>query len=104
VALLAGFANVYFQDTQHICEVGFQMLFYITPILYKPETLEGHRLGWLLRLNPLVPLLDLVRLPIVQGQAPGLATFALAGLIVLATVTAAGVTLATLQRRLIFHL
>src|SRR5262249_22671644 len=26
VALLAGFANVYFQDTQHLCDVGFQIV------------------------------------------------------------------------------
>src|SRR5262249_2184645 len=38
LAVLAGFANVYFQDTQHLCEVGFQILFYLTPIIY-PESL-----------------------------------------------------------------
>jgi ABC-type polysaccharide/polyol phosphate export permease len=104
VAILGAFANVFFQDTQHICEIGFQILFYLTPILYKPETLDAHRLGWLLRLNPLVPLLDMIREPIVHAHAPSAATFALGASIVLVTVTAAGVTLATLQRRLIFHL
>ena len=28
LALIAGFANVYFQDTQHLADVGFQILFY----------------------------------------------------------------------------
>jgi ABC-type polysaccharide/polyol phosphate export permease len=38
-ALLAGFANVYFQDTQHLCDVGFQIIFYATPIIYDPRDL-----------------------------------------------------------------
>src|SRR5207245_2440376 len=37
LAVLAGFANVYFQDTQHMAEIGFQILFYMTPIIY-PES------------------------------------------------------------------
>src|SRR4051812_2516420 len=32
LALLAGFMNVYFQDTQHLFDVFFQILFYATPI------------------------------------------------------------------------
>ena len=34
LALLAGFANVYFQDTQHLTDVGFQILFYATPVFF----------------------------------------------------------------------
>ena len=41
LAVLAGFANVYFQDTQHLCEVGFQILFYLTPIMYPEELLRA---------------------------------------------------------------
>jgi ABC-type polysaccharide/polyol phosphate export permease len=103
-AVLTAFANVYFQDTQHICEIGFQILFYLTPIMYKPEVLETNHLGWLLRLNPLVPFLDLVRQPIVAGQVASPASFVLAGVMAVVTTTAAGFTLATLQRRLVFHL
>jgi ABC-2 type transport system permease protein len=36
LAVLSGFANVYFRDTQHLCEVGFQILFYATPIVWMP--------------------------------------------------------------------
>ena len=41
-AVLAGVANVYFQDTQHLTEVGFQMLFYATPIIYYADQLRNN--------------------------------------------------------------
>src|SRR5437588_4063178 len=77
-AVLAGVANVYFQDTQHLTEVGFQMLFYATPIIYPASQLRENNLGWLLNLNPLVSLLELVRQPILEGQVPTMGTFAVA--------------------------
>jgi ABC-type polysaccharide/polyol phosphate export permease len=104
LAVLAGFANVMFQDTQHLAEVGFQLLFYMTPIIYPEKTLRENHLGWLLQYNPLVVLLRLFREPIVHGQATSLATYATAGAIVLAAAAAAMFTLARWQRRLIFYL
>jgi ABC-type polysaccharide/polyol phosphate export permease len=107
-AVLAGVANVYFQDTQHLTEVGFQMLFYATPIIYDDELfnklLQSYKLGWFLNMNPLVPLLKLVRQPILHGNAPSWENFMVAAMIVLVTLAAAGWTLSRLQRRLIFHL
>jgi ABC-type polysaccharide/polyol phosphate export permease len=104
VALLAGFANVYFQDTQHLCEVGFQILFYATPVMYPASMLRDNHLSWLVTYNPLVALLELIRQPILEGRVPELATFAAATATVLVTATTAGLMLIRLQRRLIFHL
>lgn len=104
LAVLAGSATVYFQDTQHICEVGFQMLFYATPIIYKVGNLRETGLEWMLNYNPLVAFLDLVRIPILEAQVPAAQTFVTATLIAAAVLLAAGLTLARLQRRLIFHL
>jgi lipopolysaccharide transport system permease protein len=104
VAVLAGVANVYFQDTQHLTEVGFQMLFYATPIIYYPEQLQESNLGWLLKVNPMVSLLELVRQPILKGEVPTLGTFTVAITTVVIAFLAASWTLARLQRRLIFHL
>ncbi len=103
-ALLAGFANVYFQDTQHLCEVGFQILFYATPIMYPADRLRDSHLAWLVNYNPLVALLELVRQPILEGRVPTTATYATAAATVLVTAVIAAGTLIRLQRRLIFHL
>lgn len=101
---LAGLANVYFQDTRHLCEVGFQMLFYATPIIYEARLLEDHRLGWLVQCNPLVPFLKLLRDPVLEGRAPSLMTYLFALAVASAAAGLAGLVLARLQRRLIFHL
>jgi ABC-type polysaccharide/polyol phosphate export permease len=104
LAVLAGFANVLFQDTQHLSEIGFQILFYATPIMYLPSLLKGLSIGWLLEYNPVVPLLQLIREPILYGRIPTMETYITAVLIVFLAVVMAGATLARLQRRLIFHL
>jgi ABC-type polysaccharide/polyol phosphate export permease len=105
VALLAGFANVYFQDTQHLCDVGFQIVFYATPIIYEPRDLGGGRLSWLVNnCNPLVPFLRLIREPILAGQFPDLSTWSSACVVVLVMGSLAALVCARLQRRLIFQL
>ena len=104
LAVLAGFANVYFQDTQHLTEVGFQILFYTMPILYQRKMLERNNLEWLADYNPLAAFLELVRQPVLYGRTPDMQTFGVAALTVLIAGGAASITLARLQRRLIFQL
>jgi lipopolysaccharide transport system permease protein len=104
VAVLAALMNVFFHDTQHLAEVGFQMFFYVTPILYKANVLEEHGLGWLIRLNPVVVFLQLIREPLLDGVAPSVFTY-FQGLAIISLTTAlACLVLARLQKRLIFHM
>jgi ABC-type polysaccharide/polyol phosphate export permease len=106
LALIAGFANVYFQDTQHLCDVVFQIVFYATPIIYYEQDLGvGGRLHWLVtHCNPLVPFLDLMRDPILRGKVPSLDTYAAAAAALAAVGGVAAVLCARLERRIIFHL
>jgi len=104
VAILAGLATVYFRDTKHLTEMGLQVVFYMTPIMYRPQLLERNGLGWLVEFNPLMPLLALVRTPIVEGHVPGLRMYLEASLLVLITLGFAAWLLRRLEGRLIFHL
>jgi ABC-type polysaccharide/polyol phosphate export permease len=106
LATLAGFANVYFQDTQHLMDVVFQILFYATPIIYYPKDLrEGTKLHFLvMHCNPLVPFFELFREPILHGQWPGAEVYAAALLIVTFLAGLAAMVCAKLQRQLIFQL
>jgi ABC-type polysaccharide/polyol phosphate export permease len=104
LAVLAGFATVFFQDTQHLSEVGFQLLFYATPIIYTEETLAHNHMGWLLQYNPLVTFLRLFRDPILHAQAPSVETYVGAAVMVLVVALSAIWTLVRWQRRLIFYL
>ncbi len=116
LAVLTGSLNVMFQDTQHLAEVGFQILFYATPIMYhldqlipKPEHAEDAEkkisiLVQLMAYNPLVAFLDLIRLPILNNQVPSLATYGTAILTVSILASAASAMLVKQQKRLIFYL
>jgi ABC-type polysaccharide/polyol phosphate export permease len=105
LGLIAGCLNVYFQDTQHLCDVGFQILFYATPIVYSPGDLGHGRLYWVVtHCNPLVPFLDLLRDPILEARLPALEAYAAACLVVLVLGGVASLVCAHWQRRLIFHL
>jgi ABC-type polysaccharide/polyol phosphate export permease len=104
VAVLASLAHVYFPDTQHLAELGLQALFFLTPVLYPPTLLEQHGLGWLVQLNPLAHLLDMVRQPLLAGaMAPGPSYAMMAGT-TLVLLGAAGWALHRLERRLLFAL
>lgn len=104
LAVLGGFANVSFSDTQHLAEVAFQLLFYATPIIYTESTLQQKSMGWLLQYNPFVVLLQIVREPILKGRPPSWDTFGTAAAIVAVVAASAVLTLVRSQRRLIFYL
>jgi ABC-type polysaccharide/polyol phosphate export permease len=104
VAILFGLLNVRFRDTRHLTEIGLQALFYMTPIMYPIQKMEGRFLSKLLHLNPLTTILDLLIQPILYGHAPSLTTYTISGLIVLCLTAAAALALKIEERRLIFHL
>lgn len=104
LAVIFGFLNVYFPDLRHLAEVGLQFGFYATPIIYPAQMLRGRDLGLLVDLNPLAAMVELLRAPILTGQAPSATVVALAvGATAVAAVTAVGI-LARLEQRLIYHL
>jgi ABC-type polysaccharide/polyol phosphate export permease len=104
LATLAALANVYFQDTQHLLEIVFQMFFYATPILYPASKVRERGLGWLVDFNPMAAVLDLVRKPILEGTGAGLASYGVALGLVGALGALAVWAMSRLQGRLIFRL
>jgi ABC-type polysaccharide/polyol phosphate export permease len=103
MATLMGFANVFFNDTQHIAEVVCQILFYATPIIYTAE-FTGPRMSWAMKANPLASFVQLIREPILQGRMPNSLTFASAGVTTIIVFLLALLTLNRCQERLIFRL
>ena len=108
LAILFGLATVRFRDIKHLAEVAFQGLFYLTTIMYPPERvadlLQRRTIGWIFAMNPLVPLLDLVRLPVAMGTVPSLNVYLSASMITLVTASAAVLALKSEERKVIFHL
>ena len=104
VATVFAFTNVYFQDTQHLLEVGSQVLFYLTPIIYHRSKLQGQQIAWVLDLNPANMFLELVRTPLTEGSLPTEAQWLSAVGVTAGLVGLAVGTTAWLQKKVIFHL
>jgi len=104
LALCCGLTNVMFPDTQHIVEVMFQILFYLTPVMYPPKLLAERSMGWLVNYNPLAAFLELVRAPILEGQFPPWSAYCKASMLVAFLLTVASFALVRMERRLIFYL
>lgn len=74
MAMITGLLSARFRDLPQIVASLVQVAFYVTPIMYRPEALT--RFSFLVTLNPLAYLLDVVRQPLL-GQIPSLRTYAL---------------------------
>lgn len=104
VAVITGFAHAYFPDMHHFIEIGLQMLFYATPIIYTPEILRDRGMGWLVDINPMAALVDVVRQPLLGRELPGLSTYAVALGLVAITAALAVFTLKRFEKKVIFQL
>lgn len=78
--LVVSIASVFFRDLQYIMAIVMQALFFLTPILYKSESLGG-KVAWLVALNPLTPFIELFRAPLYLAALPSTSTIIQAGMI-----------------------
>jgi lipopolysaccharide transport system permease protein len=106
LAILMGVLNVLFQDCQHLIEVLLQVLFYVTPIMYDPSTMiKNADMVWYMKnMNPLAVMLDLLREPLLYGHLPSVQTYALGIAAAGLAGGAAALTLAKIEKRMIFYL
>ena len=57
-----------FRDLKHIMGLALQALFFLSPVMIQREFLNSKELAVLKYVNPLVPLIDLFRAPLLQGD------------------------------------
>ncbi|MEM5450535.1 ABC transporter permease [Paraburkholderia sp. BR14263] len=96
VAMLAGLLSARFRDLPQIIAALIQIAFYVTPIIYRPDSLK--RFSFIVDLNPLAHLIELVRAPLI-GQFPSLTTWLVAiGLAVIGWTVALAMTGRYLKR------
>ena len=104
LAICTGTLNVLFHDTQHLLEIGLQILFYLTPIMYPTKVLEEKNLGWVVQWNPLTVLVELIRQPLLEGTLPSAEMFRVGLMITAFMVVTAALMLRWCERRLVFYL
>lgn len=104
LATIGGLLTVHLRDTKHIADVGFQALFYLTPVIYQEHILGEGLLRQVVRLNPVRVFLCLLRDPLVSGELPDNSLLLKAGVVTLFAVVVAVFALARTEKRLIFRL
>ena len=73
-AMLVSALSVFFRDLQYILEIVLQAAFYVTPILYRAESVpEKYR--WIVSINPLAKFIHLFRLVAYDGLVPGASVY-----------------------------
>lgn len=113
LATLFGFTHLFFHDTKHLADVVFQLMFFLTPVMFSVTLFNVRGLGWMMRLNPMVYFLDLYRvilLPedyqtnMVVGVGSVAELYLVCGTITGVALLLAAGAMAWLQRRVIFYL
>ena len=68
MALLLSMANLFFRDVKYLFEIAIAVWMFATSVVYPVDLVHG-RLGTLLRLNPMTPLIDAFRAVVVGNVA-----------------------------------
>ena len=69
VALLLAMGNLFYRDVKYLFEIVVTMWMFLSSVLY-PVELIGGRMGRLMLLNPMVPIIDGYRRVILLGETP----------------------------------
>jgi ABC-2 type transport system permease protein len=73
VALVMSSLAVLFVDFREMYQLSLQAWFFLTPVIYPREIIPDH-LSWVLILNPMAYMVEIVRRPIYSGALPDGAT------------------------------
>jgi ABC-2 type transport system permease protein/lipopolysaccharide transport system permease protein len=103
LSMVMAVSTVYFRDLQYVTGILMQALFFLTPIMYKPEALAG-KVAWLVSLNPLVPFIELFRGPIYLGTMPSANAISRSLVIALISLVVGFWFFMRHERRLVFRL
>ena len=69
LSLILATANVFFDDTLHLSEVGFQVVYFLSPVLYHRDLLPEWLVGYLVY-NPLFLQIEFIRDIFYDGVLP----------------------------------
>jgi ABC-type polysaccharide/polyol phosphate export permease len=74
VTLIIASANVFLRDTKNIWDLVLMLWFFLTPVFY-PRSIIPNNYHFLMRLNPMLSIIEVCRIPISHGQMPPLSLF-----------------------------
>ena len=97
--LAIGMVSARFRDIPQLIASVVQILFFLTPIFWKPESLKGH--AYIVDFNPFYHLLEIVRAPLL-GNWPTQTNYVGALLVTLINVAIAGALFSRFRSRIAY--
>jgi ABC-type polysaccharide/polyol phosphate export permease len=98
------YVNARFRDATHLAGVALQVLFYVTPVLWPAEMLRERRLGWVVGMNPLYHLLEIIRQPLLASRPATVENYVVALLLAVCLGGCATVVVVSYSRRVVYLL
>ncbi|MBD2864805.1 ABC transporter permease [Paenibacillus oceani] len=71
-ATIAAIINLYIRDFQPLQTLVLQGVFYVSPIIYKPEMLQTKNFQWIYIYNPFYYYVEIIRKPLLGESLPSL--------------------------------
>lgn len=103
LGLIMSIVTVFFRDLQHVIIVAMQGLFFLTPILYKHNNLQGD-VAKLVELNPVTPFIALFRNLLIDAEIPSLELFEQCGLIAVSAFLIGMLVFLCNEKKIVFRL
>lgn len=104
LATLMSIIGTQFRDVKHISAIAVQALFFISPVMLHRDVLEKPELAFLNYMNPMVPLLDMFRAPVLYNQLWDRTDVIIVSIWIVALWAAALLLSAKVGRKLVFAL
>ena len=75
MALMLAMANLFYRDVKYLFELVITLWMFATSVIYPIDMIQG-RLGLLLKLNPMVTIVNAFRSIVLRGTVPDPGAFA----------------------------
>ena len=104
LAVLMSIIGTQYRDVRHISTIAVQALFFLSPVMLQRDILDKPELAFLSYVNPMVPLLDMFRAPLLYSQLWGQSDVIVVSIWIVVLWVAALLLSARVGRKLVFAL
>lgn len=95
ICTITAFIGIRFRDFSQLILILLQIVYYVSPIFFLPKLFISANLGYVIDYNPIYHLLNLFRMPLLEGRLPAASDY----LYVMGTITLLWLIVAYLVRR-----
>jgi len=104
LATCLAYVGARFRDLPHALGLVMQLMYFVSPIFFEAKLFRNGGLDALVDYNPIYHLLEIVRAPLLRGEWPAAANFAMCGITMVIFSALAVLIGRSVERKVIFYL